>query len=61
MLQKIDELRKHIHSKEGKKLLSEIRKQIKRQDKINEKYSYYLSDTLDGMPPEKSAKELGLL
>ena len=61
ILEKIDELRKIIKGKEALKLLSEIRKDIKRGDKIAIKYDHYFTDTLDGMSPEKSAYDLGLL
>lgn len=59
--EKIDELRKKLKDKEQLKLLSEIRKEVQRRDKYTGKLCYYLSDTLDGMEPEISARENRLM
>jgi hypothetical protein len=46
---------------EGKELAKAFRKQLKRSEKYADKLDIYFADTLDGMPPEKSANDLGLL
>ena len=61
ILKDFDKLRKHITTEEGKELAKEFRKQLKRSEKYADKLDTYFTDTLDGMPPEKSAYELGLL
>ena len=61
ILQDFDKLKKHITTEDGKKLAKEFRKQLKRSEKYADKLDTYLTDTLDGMTPEKSAGELGLL
>lgn len=60
-LEKIDKLRKSLKDKEQLKLLSQIRKEVKRSKEYTSKLCTYMSDTLDGMPPEESSRELGLL
>lgn len=60
-LEKIDKLRKCLKDKKQLKLLSEIRKEVKRSKAYTSKLCTYLSDTMDGMPPEESSRELGLL
>ena len=61
ILQDFDKLRKHIKSEEGKKHAKEFRKKLKRYEKYADKLDTYFTDTLDGMPPERSAYELGLI
>ena len=61
ILQDFDKLKKHITTDEGKELAKLFRKQLKRSEKYADKLDTYFTDTLDGMPPEKSANELGLL
>jgi len=61
ILQDFDKLRKHITTEEGKELAKAFRKQLKRSEKYSDKLDTYFTDTLDGMPPERSANELGLL
>jgi uncharacterized protein YaaW (UPF0174 family) len=61
ILQDFDKLKKHITTDEGKNLAKEFRKQLKRSENYANKLDTYFTDTLDGMPPEKSANELGLL
>jgi uncharacterized protein YaaW (UPF0174 family) len=61
ILQDFDKLKKHITTDEGKNLAKEFRKQLKRSENYANKLDAYFTDTLDGMPPEKSANELGLL
>ena len=61
MIQEFDKLRKHIKTEEGKKLAKEFRKVLGRSKKYGDKLDTYLSDTLDGMSPEDSARDLGLL
>lgn len=60
-IEKIDKLRTFIKDKEALKLLSEIRKEVKRSKEYSSKLCTYLQDTMDGMPPEESSRELGLL
>ena len=61
ILKDFDKLRKHITTEEGKELAKVFRKQLKRSEKYADKLDTYFTDTLDGMSPEKSANELGLL
>jgi hypothetical protein len=61
MLEEFDKLRKHIKTEEGKKLAKEFRQKLARSEKYNDKLDTYLTDTLDGMKPETSARDLGLL
>ncbi len=61
ILKDFDKLKKHITTDEGKELAKLFRKQLKRSEKYADKLDTYFTDTLDGMPPEKSANELGLL
>lgn len=60
-IEKIDKLRKLLKTKEQLKLLSEIRKEVKHSNAYTGKLCDYLSDTMDGVPPEQSSRELGLL
>lgn len=60
-IEKIDKLRKSLKDKSQLKLLSEIRKEVKHSKSYTSKLCTYLSDTLDGVPPEESSRELGLL
>jgi hypothetical protein len=61
LLEEFDELRKHIKTEKGKKLAKEFRKRLARSEKYSEKLDTYFSDTQDGMKPEDSARDLGLL
>lgn len=61
ILQDFDKLRKHITTEEGKQLAKKFRKQLKRSEKYADKLDLHFTNTIDGMPPEKSAYELGLL
>ncbi len=61
MIDEFDKLRKHIKTEEGKKLAKEFRKNLVRSEKYSAKLDTYLTDTLDGMKPEISAKYLGLI
>lgn len=60
-LEKIDKLRKYLKDEKQLKLLSEIRKDVKRRKAYSSKLCDYMSNTLDGIPPEESARELGLI
>jgi len=60
MLNDFDKLRKHIQTKEGKRLAKEFRKKLKRSKKYADKLDKYFTDTLDGIPPE-TAKEINNL
>jgi len=61
ILNDFDELRKHIVTDKGRELAKKFRKRLKASEKYANKLDYYFTDTLDGVSPEKSAKELGLL
>lgn len=61
MIEEFDKLRKNIKTDEGKKLAKDFRKILIRSKKYSDKLNTYLSDTLDGMKPEDSARDLGLL
>jgi (p)ppGpp synthase/HD superfamily hydrolase len=61
MLEQFDKLKKHITTSEGKEQAKEFRKALVRSEKYSDALCVYLSDTLDGMEPEQSAKELKLL
>jgi len=61
MIEEFDRLRKHINTEEGKKLAKEFRKRLVRSEKYASKLDTYFSDTLDGITPEDSARDLGLL
>ena len=61
MIEEFDKIRKHIKTEEGKKLAKEFRKRLVRSEKYTDKLDTYFSDTIDGITPEDSARELGLL
>lgn len=56
ILKDFDNLRKHIHSKEGKELATKFRKQLKSSEIYANKLDLYFTDTIDGMSTEKSSK-----
>ena len=61
LIKEFDQVRKHIKTKEGKELAKEFRKHLKRHERTDQKYGTYFMDTMDGMPPEDSARDLGLI
>jgi hypothetical protein len=61
MIEEFDELRKHIKTEEGKKLAKEFRKKLMHAERYSIKLDTYFSDTMDGMKPEDSARDLGLI
>lgn len=61
LIQDFDELRKHITTAKGKALATKFRRKLKNSEKYANKLDLYFTDTLDGMSPSSSAKDLGLL
>lgn len=59
-LKDFDKLRKYISTEEGKRLAKLFRARLKRSEQYANKLDTYFTDTLDGMEPEISKKELGL-
>ena len=56
-----DKLRKLLTTNEQKELLHRMRIQYNREERSAIKLEIYLSDTLDGMRPEQSARENKLI
>jgi hypothetical protein len=54
-LEKIDKLKKITKDKEQLKLISQIRRDVKKSKEYTGKLCLCFSDTIDGMPPEQSA------
>lgn len=55
-IQKIDKLRTMLTTSSAKRLLSEIRKEVKLSETASGKYATYMSDTLDGIEPEDALR-----
>jgi len=62
ILDKIDLLRKNLILDSDKKLLSEIRREIKRTEKVNQQYGFFFDRVIsDGENAERAAIDLKLL
>lgn len=60
MIKEFDQLKKHIKTKEGLELAKIFRKRLKNSEKYANKLDGYLTDTLDGVEPERAKEINGL-